>query len=249
MTFRFLLLCIFSLLVIHEALAAPAELETLKQQFAEARSETVDQPISKKLLTLSQNYMNALDRAIQSAQSRGDIDSIVELEEEKVRVNSGASLEEPYSGEELKTLVSTFEKHRRAMLEEEVRKRHEMALKLNDSLAEMEVQMTRGNRIDDALAVREFRESDEFFDLIVGEGDSFNSSDVRIAIVAAFHPDSSNPGLGSSPALGTRVVIVAEDEEDEALPPLDTFQLIESADRRDIISVGKTTPPTLGMIS
>ncbi|MEM7603397.1 MAG: hypothetical protein AAF357_18540, partial [Verrucomicrobiota bacterium] len=248
MVFRLLLISVFLHASSSKTLASSEELETLKQQFTEVRSETIDKPFGEQLLILVQNYDNVLDRAIQSAQNRGDIDSIVELKGENLRVSNGSPLEDAYSSAELNTLASTFETHRQSILTVEVKKRHEIALKLSDSLTRMEVVLTKGNRIDDAIEVRRFRESDGFFDLIVGEVESINSSKVRKAIIASFHPEALKPDRDGSSPSNSRIVIVAEDDDDALLSPPDTFAKIQSDDRKDIVFLGKTTPPVLGMI-
>ncbi|MEM6278206.1 MAG: hypothetical protein AAF733_01920 [Verrucomicrobiota bacterium] len=238
------------------ASAEPAELTRLKEQFVKARSQSIDEPILQKVEALKQNYFAALDRAMAAAQGEGSIEEVVEFTGEKERVTENKPAPDHYQSDKLTSLSSAFEEHLQSIHEEETALRKEIAAKLKDALGALEADLTKQKRIEDALDVRRLQEDEKLVELVLGTTTTISDPAVAEALVAILQniemEPEDPPAMEAKPAPApgeTRIVIVADDEDNEERPPLDVFKLIESTDRRDILAVGKTTPPVFGMIN
>lgn len=224
----------------------PKELNELLGRSVGIRQEQIDRPISERRTALAEKYVAALEKALLETSQAGDLDAAVELKEEISRMDEGKPLTKQYSTVRVNALAKTFVEYSGKVDREEVELRRSFARKLSDALGGLQSDLTKQARVEDAILVKKFREGAGFLDVVVGEG--MMNSGVRSALASAFNAGSSGlpseSSAGGEPVGATRVVLIPMSES--AVAPA-IFQKVQEADMTDIVGVGRTLFPNLGM--
>ena len=228
--------------------SSPEELKVLLEKSASLRKEEIDLPISEQRESLSSKYMAALENAFSEVSQAGDLDAALEIKDEIGRIEEGEVLTKEYSSPKLKSLVSIYIDQSSKVDRKEFELRQSFGKKLSDALVGLQSDLTRNARVEDAVLVKEFREGDGFLDAVSG-GQSANRK-VRDALAIAFGSeagagfDTSGHFDGGAGGEATRVVFVPLKEGSTAPS---TFSNVQTADMTDIVGVGRTLFPNLGM--
>ncbi len=144
-----------------DALAAIPELKTLDDQLRQLTAQRVTAPFEKDLAALNANYLGGLDRAIAAEKTAGNLDGVITLEQEKKSIASGGGVPpevDPAAPESLKKLRGIY---REALAKLETA-RAENLKALTDPLGvrlkQLEIALTKQDRVAHAKTVREYRE-------------------------------------------------------------------------------------------
>lgn len=137
------------------------ELSALKAKFQEKVDREIEPGYQKAVETLKQQYATALDRAIAAAAEAANLEEAVSLREEKQRIEAGGMPPEA----DLDTVPEALQKLRAAFrtalakIEADRRTRQDPLLRaLDKELARLQDDLTRAQRLDDALKIRAARE-------------------------------------------------------------------------------------------
>lgn len=144
-----------------EALAAVPELKALDDQFQKLTVERVTTPFEKGLANLNTNYLGGLDRAIADAKKAGSLDTVLALEQEKNRIASGGSVppeDEPTAPESLKKLRVIYREALAKLETERTANLKALIDPLIVRLKQLEIDLTKQDRVAHAKTAREYRE-------------------------------------------------------------------------------------------
>lgn len=223
------------------------ELTKLTNQFVAARNKSADEPLADKLSNLNAGYLRAIEKAINEARAKGNLDAVVDLRAETERV-TGTEQERPeYKSEAADVLAKTYYSHYDQIHLEDKGIRLDLASKLRGALDNLQGELTKQNRIDDALEVKGFTDSDRFYGLVMGDLKLPKGVKLQSYLSTNFSSSEKDVPTMSSErdSTDTRVVIVPENPN---LPVPPSFSAIGAADMKDIIFVGRSVFPNVGMI-
>jgi serine/threonine protein kinase len=140
----------------------PAEGVEIRQRMEKLSGERVREPYESSLKSLNSGYMSALQREEQKIRQSGKLDEVLKFQQEMKRFKSNelqilADEDEVGTPDALKSLRGTWRSTHANLLK--TREEAEQALfgQYVGALQNLESDLTRQNRVDDALAVREFR--------------------------------------------------------------------------------------------
>jgi serine/threonine protein kinase len=144
-----------------DALAAVPELNALHEQFLGLEAERVTKVFTADLATLNTGYLGGIDRAIADAKKAGSLDTVLALEQEKARIaaNEGVPTEdEATAPESLKKLRVIYRDSLAKLEAARAANRKTLTDPLIVRLKQMEIDLTKQDRIAHAKTVREYRE-------------------------------------------------------------------------------------------
>lgn len=145
-----------------EALAAVPELKALDDQFQKLTVERVTTPFEKGLAALNTNYLGGLDRAIADEKKAGHLDGVLALEQEKNQIAAGESVPlqvEPTAPESLKKLRVIYREALAKLVTERAANLKALTDPLILRLKQLEIELTKLDRVAHAKTVREYREA------------------------------------------------------------------------------------------
>jgi hypothetical protein len=154
----------------------PAELAKLDAQFRQFRKERVTQPFEKEVEVLNKYYLGGIERAIAAERAAGRLDGILALEAEQRTVSSGAvpqaagsqratsvsavpEIDDEKVPASLKALRNTYRARFAPLVADREKKLKDLTEPLDKHLANLEIELTKANRVPDAKAVRMYREA------------------------------------------------------------------------------------------
>jgi serine/threonine protein kinase len=140
----------------------PAEGVEIRQRMDKLSVERVREPYEASLKKLNSGYLSALQREEEKARKAGKLDEVLKFQQEMGRFKSNdlltlAGEDDDGTPDALKQLRGTWRSAHAAMVK--ARDETEQALfgQYVSALQNLESELTRQNRVKDALAVREFR--------------------------------------------------------------------------------------------
>ena len=155
------LFAFFGFLVVPGLGTEPPELSALRQQYEKLYSERVAAVFDAAVHKLDESYVGGVDRGITEAKSAGDLPAVLALETEKKRLAGHEAIpaddsQVPMPLQKLRSIyreqLTKFEEQRQAN-ETALRTPYEARLK------QLEVILTKADRVDEAKTVLEYRES------------------------------------------------------------------------------------------
>ncbi len=140
--------------------ATPLELTALQQIYDQQLTERVTGPYDAGLTQLNTNYSGGLDRAINEAKKAGKLDLIIALEEEKKRLVDKIPLPEndEQTPDELKKLRPIYLTALAKLAEQRAKNHAAFLPAYTKKLQELEVTLTKSDRVEDAKEVKAYRE-------------------------------------------------------------------------------------------
>ena len=177
---------------------SPPEFKKLLSQFLERRGDEVCQPISKKAARLDQNYDVALQREIERATARGELNAVLELREERKRIEDGnpCDLSHKFRTDGARKLADVYQREIRKLVAFSRDLEAEFAEQLGGALDDLKSELTRQGRIEDALAVKGFREGSAFEAFVTGYRDVVAGVPFGAVPAEAAEPEESAVGVG-----------------------------------------------------
>mgnify|MGYP000945787192 CR=1 FL=1 len=140
----------------------PPELATLDAQFVALQSERVSGPFDEGLQKLIAGYLERLKTMIAEEKAARNLDGVVALEAEQESVVFKGIVPETDDGktpEKLKELRGIYREAHAKLVAARAENMKTLTLPLAARLVQMEGDFTKGDRIDDAKTVREYREA------------------------------------------------------------------------------------------
>ncbi len=142
--------------------AAPLELDVLRQQYDTLRAERVTLPYEAAIAELNRKFTVALDAAAAAAKQSGKLDDVLAIQADRKVIEA----KQPPPAEDLEGTPEALGKLRGIYREQFARIEAERAANqaaldapFTGKLQELEVTLTRADRIEDATLVRKHRES------------------------------------------------------------------------------------------
>jgi len=208
--------------------AAPApELALLQRLYAGQLAERVTGPYEAALAQLNAGYSSGLDRAITEAKKGGDLDLVIALEDEKQRLVDKAPLPEiaEETPADLKRLRPIYLTALAKRVEERTENHNELLPGYTERLKELEVTLTKADRVGEAKEVKAYREGlEEGFEGLAATGSKTGDpakgkgpkGDDRMAAAMLLDHDATvtvKTGKGETLVLKPGVVLPKEDFE------------------------------------
>ncbi len=172
--------------------AAPLELDILRQQY----DKIITEPFEEGKVGLETKYRTALEAAAKTAQQAGKLDDVVALTQEQKRLADKLPIPDEQEGvpEALVNLRDIYhEQFARLVAEQEAAKAKVLPAYV-DKLKELESQLTKGDRIPDALAVKSYREG-------LGRGDTAAPAAMTTGTMPVAEDSAPTPVPSSVPKL------------------------------------------------
>lgn len=174
-------------------------LADLEKGFQAAVERNAGIPYAQSMAQLDESYLGALSRARTAAQRAGNLDEVTALDRERQSRQSGEAI--PVTDEEgiPASLAALRETYRQAQSQHQLERDTKTAPLYEKYLAALdlyETELTRGDRIDDALLVREFRKT------IEQRLAAVTSEAAAPAVAAAAEPPAAAPE--TPPSIRTR---------------------------------------------
>lgn len=222
----------------------------MAERFVEARKKDVDEPIAKRRDELRKSYTSALDNGIAKAASEGDLDTVLELKQEKNRIAEGEELAKEYESKTALKLLETYKKYVQQVDEEEANMRITMARQLVEALEKLQANLTKQQRFEDAIAVKIYHESREAVNLVTGEAKDSKSTFPGLEKIEKLLSSkaelvmSSELGKAKAPADAVSRIVVIPVKSGGDIPA--SIRGVAQDDRTDIVAVGNTLFPTIG---
>lgn len=253
-----LLLGALSFLILFRANAetpsGPPELVEFIEKAGTAREEAIDTPIAEKLSALDENYASALKRAGETAQRKGDLEAAILIKSELDRMEAGEpfDLEKEIPLTSATRIVYTYSDELEKIAAEQKTFQQAFAAKVDAGLNQLIADLTKGDRLEDALKVKEYSESDAVSQIVEGGEDSVfligvSDTDTPASISASTEATmkASTKTILPGDLPPGRLVFIAL-TPGAKLPP--GFQAAADADMTDIAMVGRTTYGNVGVI-
>jgi hypothetical protein len=241
-----------TLLVAQNPPTAPKELADLTTKFLEAKTREIDTPFATRRAQVDKNYVNALTQAAETATADGDLETVLEVRKEITRVKQGGIFEGVTAYRQFKTreLVETYGKFLAQSESERSKLVNALTEQLDRGLNQLVVDLTKQGRVEDAVRVKTFREGPEMKQLALGGGsgslDEMHAALATLPTPAGGSPMTTGRPTNATPASGpTRVVIVPLQAGGSGHP---VFEAIAAADFGDVIYIGKSIFPIVGMV-
>lgn len=140
----------------------PPELTALDAQFQLLQKERVTLPFDLDLAKLNTSYFGGLEKAKAAEKAKGDLDATLALENEKQAFTKLPELPEkddPTTPEVLKKLRATYRSELARINAVRVASLSALTEPLGKRLAQMEKDLTKTDRLEDAKKVRAYREA------------------------------------------------------------------------------------------
>ncbi len=249
----FAIVTLVPLAISAEIPSGPPELVDFVEKAIAARKSSIDGSIGEKVAALNENYKAALQRVGEDAQSRGDLEAAILIKSELDRMEAGEPFdlkkEIPLTG--ATRVVYTYSNELEKLAERQDFLQKEFAAKIDRGLEQLVAELTRADRIEDALLVREYRKGDSVSRLARGSGASFLVGLTDDPDAVSPEPDTSVEVKIPADAISTadlppgRLVFVPFQQGPE-IP--EVFQKIATDDPTDIALVGRSNIHTLGAI-
>lgn len=240
--------------VLAEVPSGPPELVEFLEKAESARREAVDVPIADKVAALNENYSAALERTGADAQSKGDLETAIDIKSEIERMAAG----EPFDlRKELRQtgafrIVNTYRNKLQEIAKHQDFLRTEFRAKLDRGLQQLIAELTRANRVEEALLVKQYAEGEAVSEWVRA------GNDAPFVIGLPTIPDQTAPESRGAVEVKTLADTVVPGD----LPPgrlvfvsfkpgpetPEVFQKIAADDPTDIALVGRSNIHTLGAI-
>ncbi|MFN0080836.1 MAG: hypothetical protein ACKVY0_30580 [Prosthecobacter sp.] len=139
----------------------PAELTTLQQQYDKLLVERVTGIYDADVAKLNTGYLAGLDRAAATAQSAGELDTVLAIQEEKKLIAAKQPLpatDDAKTPEALKNLRTIFRTSLTKLDEQRTTNHTALLTPYATRLKQIEADLTKAGRIPDAVAVKTYRE-------------------------------------------------------------------------------------------
>lgn len=229
-----------------EVPATPKELHELTTKFLETRKREVDEPFAVRQAQVDKNYLNALSQASQKAAAEGDLETVLELRKETERIGKGGGFPgvTAYQRPKARELVKTYGDYLAQTESERANKVNALAAQLDTGLRALLADLTKQGRVEDAIAVKTFREGTGLKSLISGGA----SKDADAAMATFFTPSeapAAPPATAPAPTGPARLVIVPVKGGGARHPAAES---IATADLQDLTYVCTTNHLTIGAV-
>lgn len=142
------------------ASAAPLELDTLRQQYDKLHTERVFTPHEKTLAELDAKFSTALENAITSAKSSGDLPTVLALQADQKLLAAKQPLPSADAADTPESLTSLRAIYREQLAKLTAQRGENNAALLAPyaaKLQELEATLTKGDRVEDAAMVMAYR--------------------------------------------------------------------------------------------
>ncbi len=142
--------------------AAPLELDVLRQQYDKLYAERVTGPHETAVAELNTKFTAALDTVIDSAKQAGKLDDVLAIQADRKSIEEKRPLpteDAEVTPEALKKLRAIYREQSAALAARRTANADELVAPYTVKLEELEVTLTRADRIEDATLVRKYRES------------------------------------------------------------------------------------------
>lgn len=116
---------------------------------------------AERLSTLKQQYLDALDKAVEAAMKKGDLDGVLAAKAEKDRILTDSPVLQPAAGStppSLRNLLDSYEHSHDRIAKEQDQQLRALNERYVATLTTQERALTRQGRLDEALAVRAEKE-------------------------------------------------------------------------------------------
>jgi len=132
----------------------------LHGKYEAALASQADEPFEAATAKLTASYLAALEREEQAAQAAADLDALLHWRNERMRMESQPAAGEPRGGPPAKLVEMrrTYEAETAKLTEGREAKEAELKNTYDVALAAHEKSLTQALKVDEALAVREWRE-------------------------------------------------------------------------------------------
>lgn len=157
---RHLLLLFPTLLLAIPVSSAPLELDILRQQYEKVFAERVTSPHETALTTLNAKFTAALDAAAAEAKAAGKLDDVLAIQSDAKLISERQPLpseDTEAAPEALKKLRAIYREQLAGIESGRSGNADALLVPFSAKLEELEVTLTRADRIEDATKVREFR--------------------------------------------------------------------------------------------
>jgi hypothetical protein len=231
--------------------ASPKELNELAAKFLETRKREIDEPFAARRAQVDKSYLNALGQALQKASAEGDLETVLELRKETERVQKG----EPFPGVaeyrrfKARELVETYGEYLAKSEAEKASLVSGMAAEFDKGLRTLLSDLTKQGRVDDAVAVKTFREGPEMKKLVPGGTTPAVAAAPGMTVTPSSASPAPNPLPVSTPeAVPTgpaRLVIVPLAAGGIRHP---VFESVAAADFQDVVFIGRSVFPNIGVV-
>jgi serine/threonine protein kinase len=143
------------------AVTLPPELTTLQQQYDKLLAERVTGIYDADVAKLNTGYLAGLDRAAATAQSAGELDTVLAIQEEKKLIAAKQPVpatDDAKTPEALKNLRTIFRTSLAKLDEQRTTNHAALVTPYATRLKQIEADLTKAGRITDAVAVKKYRE-------------------------------------------------------------------------------------------
>jgi serine/threonine protein kinase len=143
------------------AVTLPPELTTLQQQYDKLLVERVTGIYDADVAKLNTGYLAGLDRAAATAQSAGELDTVLAIQEEKKLIAAKQPVpttDDAKTPEALKGLRTIFRTSLAKLDEQRTANHTALLTPYATRLKQIEADLTKAGRIPDAVAVKTYRE-------------------------------------------------------------------------------------------
>lgn len=213
------------------AMSAIPELEALHTQFVKLQAERVTAPFEADVAKLNSSYISGIDRKIGEMKQKGDLDSVLALEEEKTHVTTMQTL--PADNADTQPVVKDLRQiYWGAYAKLEATRAANLKLltdPLDTHLKQFESILTQQNRIEHAKAVREYRE-----DLVKEDGVGVASGPARTDSDSSAAATMTGAGKGALDSLKNLPPGDDRKAAEWALDMAGVVDILEVRDRRRV---------------
>lgn len=211
-----LLLCIVGLVGLRPSpgMAEPLEsLATLEKQFLASFQTKIEDGHQRRVTELDASYLAAIEKSLQTETRAGRLEEAIALRNEIARVKSKAPLpaDDSDTKPSLIKLRATYREELAKLLTARAQAAAPLVAKFEEVLASLQSTLTKAGKLDDAAAVKSYRESGTAAQLLRQEVSLESlkkraAPDTALLTASKDKPYANSLGMKFLPVKGTRVL-------------------------------------------